>query len=324
MEILAVCSAFNIGIRKAVRKMEKQKEKGTFSEGSSENSPENKESPKESINPEDEEVIILEDIKQKLEEEIEEELITVYVNRNGLYKISGKGQGFNIIRVRNKESAITPEEFMKYCMENGLENEKDLIKEMLEEVKRVRDEITLDEITGPEIGEELRKLGEGSRKKDKGKNRAIEDEFEEKDINTGHNLSPEDSESEKESEKESQISTEENESEPEQLNIAMALKYNFKCDFYDGKEDPNDWIDEFKRISVVNNWVDNDNNDCDALKMSIIHLKGDAKEWYNSLAMKPTRFSGGVNNNVKLTEMLKANFPRQEIKEIKAQNFENI
>jgi hypothetical protein len=211
--------------------MEKQKEKGTFSEESAENSPENKGSPKESINPEDEEVIILEDIKQKLEEEIEEELITVYVNQNGLYKISGKGQGFNIIRVRNKKSTITPEEFVKYCMENGLENEKDLIKEMLEEVKRVRDEITLDEITGPEIGEELRKLGEESRKKDKGKSRALEDEFEEKNINTGHNLSPEDSESEKESEKESQISTEENESEPEQLNIAMALEYNFKCDF---------------------------------------------------------------------------------------------
>jgi predicted aspartyl protease len=224
-----------------------------------------------------------------------------------------------VIKVRNKKKAISAEEFMKYCTENGLEKEIGLIKEMLEEIGRIQDEVILDELTGPGIAEELRKLKGSSDTKGKGKATTIEDEFEEKDINIEQFLSSENSDSEKESE----LSTEE-ESEPEEINVNMALEYNFKCDYYDGKEDPNDWINEFKRVAEINNWVDDDNNNCDALKMGIVHLKGDVKEWYNSLGTKPTRFSGGANNGIKLTEMLKANFPRQEIRETRAQNFENI
>src|SRR6266516_6585379 len=99
VKILAISSEFEIGIKKAIAKIKKRKENGELSGESVENSPEKnspeKGSPKE--NNSDEEAIAGSS-KPIGEIYIEGniEIITIYVNKYGIYRVTRKGKEFKI------------------------------------------------------------------------------------------------------------------------------------------------------------------------------------------------------------------------------------
>src|SRR5256885_9553473 len=105
------------------------------------------------------------------------------------------------------------------------------------------------------------------------------DEFENFINRSGFDLSKT-SESEKESEKESQESESESESEEEPLvinpEVDMALNIVRVNNRFNGKNvDPEEWLQEFERVAIANNWDDNDK-----VNLAAAHLEGAAAQWY--------------------------------------------
>src|SRR5437763_756710 len=132
VEILAISSEFEVGIKEAIAKIKRRKEKGELSGESVENSPEGnspeKGSPKE--NNSDEEAIAGSS-KPKEEIYIEEnmEIITIYVNKYGIYQVTGMGKEFRIeVNEENTEARFEKDEVIELC--ESTEEEMELIFEV--------------------------------------------------------------------------------------------------------------------------------------------------------------------------------------------------
>src|SRR6266487_2911012 len=185
VEILAISSEFEIGIKEAIAKIKRRKEKGELSGESIENSPEEnspeKGSPKE--NNSDEEVIAGSS-KPKEEIYIEEniEIITIYVNKYGIYQITGTGKEFRIeVNEENTEARFEKDEVIELC--ESTEEKMELIFEEIIEIMR-----KLNEEPERTILEELEDDTLEMYNKDKGKDKeAFEDNIDELEniINTG-------------------------------------------------------------------------------------------------------------------------------------------
>src|SRR6266487_5208500 len=256
VEILAISSEFEIGIKEAIAKIKRRKEKGELSGESVENSPEEnspeKGSPKE--NNSDEEVIV--GSSKSIEEiHIEENIgiITIYVNKYGIYQITGTGKEFRIeVNEENTEARFEKDEVIELC--ESTEEEMELIFEEIIEIMR-----KLNEEPERTILEELEDDTLEMYNKDKGKDKdTFEDNFDELEniINTGGFGTPKTSESEKEFEIET-----DSDLEIEVINPIIDPLINMatiKVRKFDGDNmDPEDWLYEIERAMVANGTANN-------------------------------------------------------------------
>src|SRR5256884_162648 len=256
VEILAISSEFEIGIKEAIAKIKRRKEKGELSGESIENSPEEnspeKGSPKE--NNSDEEVTAGSS-KPKEEIYIEEniEIITIYVNKYEIYQITGTGKEFRIeVNEENTEARFEKDEVIELC--ESTEEEMELI---FEEIIKVMQK--LNEKTERTILEELEDDTLEMYNKDKGKDKEMfEDNFDELEniINTGGFGTPKTSEFEKEFEIET-----DSDLEIEIINPIIDPLINMattKVRKFDGDNmDPEDWLYEIERAMIVNGTANN-------------------------------------------------------------------
>src|SRR5437764_7651923 len=137
VEILAI-SEFEIGIKEAIVKIKRRKEKGELSGESVGNSPEKnspeKGSPKE--NNSDEEAIARSS-KPVREIYIEEniKIIIIYVNKYGIYQVTGTGKEFRIeVNEENTEARFEKDEVIELC--GSTEEEMEPIFEEIIEIMR--------------------------------------------------------------------------------------------------------------------------------------------------------------------------------------------
>src|SRR5256885_1109779 len=196
VEILSVSREFEIGIKKTIERIGKEKEisEESIKIISDENKSDDKTKEGESSKP-----------KEEIYEMEENGVIIIYVNRKGIFNITGTGKEFRIeIDENNDEKRLSGNEVVKLCgstaedMNSVFEEIDELIQKLNEEQRKT----TLLE----ELEDDIGNTHEKKEKTDKGKGKEIlEDEFDkfENIINRdGFDLSKT-SESEKESEKES-------------------------------------------------------------------------------------------------------------------------
>ena len=283
-----------------------------------ENSPENNLSPKKIESPKNEEKeMFIEEVINELEKEsIESERITIWCGKYGPYEITGEGEGYEIIFNKEERNPISKEELTRYCEENGLDDtiileeiegyielirekdKKDKGKRSLEQTFRMIEEnlerelnneernfirIMMNKnITDEEILEEfLQWLRPEETIQNKGSDDESYDEQTEIIINTPKNsLSPKqvptESENltEEESESNKSTTTEDSNIVTMALNIIQIRKFSGEND-----EDPQEWLKEFIRGAVANNWG-NDGNDDALTKYAAAHLIGEAALWF--------------------------------------------
>jgi hypothetical protein len=79
--------------------------------------------------------------------------------------------------------------------------------------------------------------------------------------------------------------------------LALALgqgseKSLIKVDYFygDGKQDPEEWLEEFRRAATANKW-----SAARKLELVPVYLKSVALDWYRSLNPRPTHFSNANN-----------------------------
>src|SRR4051794_28343449 len=266
IEMLSVSREFGIGIKKAIERIGKEE---VISEESTkiisdENNSNDKTKEGESSKPEEE-----------IYEMKKNGVITIYVNRKGIFNITGTGKEFRIeIDENNDKKRLSGNEVIELC-ESTVEDMNSVfeeIDELIQKLNREREKITLLE----ELEDDIESIQDEKRKMDKGKGKEIlEDNFDEFEniINRdGFDLSKT-----SESEKESQESESESESEEEPLVINplvdMALNIIRVNDFNGENIDPEDWLQEFERAATANNWGDNVK-----VNLAVAHLKGEAAQ----------------------------------------------
>ena len=325
VEILAISSEFEIGIKEAIAKIKRRKEKGELSEESVGNSPEEnspeKGSPKE--NNSDEEAIA--GSSKPIEEiHIEENIgiITIYVNKYGIYQITGTEKEFRIeVNEENTEARFEKDEVIELC--GSTEEEMKLI---FEEIIKVMQK--LNEEPERTILEELEDDTLEMYNKDKGKDKeTFEDNFDELEniINTGGFGTPKTSEFEKEFEIET-----DSDLEIEIINPIIDPLINMattKVRKFDGDNmDPEDWLYEIERAMVANGTAANAR-----LNYVTAQLQGQALRWLVRDQELPDDAGGRINawddqtdNGTiarSFTTKFKARFVSEDQKEEKKQDW---
>ena len=185
------------------------------------------------------------------------------MNRKRIFNITGTGKEFRIeIDENNDEERLSGNEVVELCgsttedMNMVFEEIDGLIRKLNEEQR----EITLLK----ELEDDIEDTHEKKEKTDKGKEKEIlEDDFDEFEniINKGGFDPSKTLEFEKESEKEFEKESQESESEPEEeplvINpvVDMALNIIRVNEFNGENIDPEEWLQEFERAAIANNWV---------------------------------------------------------------------
>src|SRR5437667_9562228 len=282
----------------------------------------------------------------------DEEIITIYVNKDGIFRVIGSGKEIRI-RVDTEDfgNKLSGKEVTELC--NKTEEE---MEPVFEEIDRIIRELweEKDEMT---LLEELENNTEETDNK-KGKGREIyEDEITEFEdpieniINMGDFGIPKTSDSEKgsekqfeDSEKDSEEEFEESEEESQELEseevedyseseseeelvivnqpVNMALNI-VPVDSFDGENgDAERWLQKFVRAAAVNNWVGDAKTGFAAAK-----LNGSAAEWFEKDQELPDANGGRINawdnqtdaNTIarSFVTKFKAEFISEEIKEEK-------
>src|SRR5256885_3582108 len=221
IKILSVSRKFGIGIKKTIEKLEKEK---VISEGESSR-------PKKEIHEKDSEVI------------------TIYVNKKGIFNITGTGKEFRIeIDENNDKKRISGNEVIELCgsTEEDMNSVFEEIDKLVQELNERQKEILEDEFD--EFENVINRSGFGPLKNS-------------------------------ESKKESQELETESESEEEPLivnplvNMALSI---IKVRKFNGKNiDPEDWLQEFIRAAAPNQWGDDVKVD-----FAAAHLEGAAAQWF--------------------------------------------
>src|SRR2546423_1498891 len=208
VEILSVSREFEIGIRKAIERIGEEEEISEESTKiiSDENNSNNETKEGESSKPEEE-----------VHEMEENGVITIYMNRKGIFNITGTGKEFRIeIDENNDKKRLSGNEVIELCgsMAKDMNSVFEEIDELIRKLNEEQEKITLLE----ELEDDIKNTQDEKRKTDKEKGKEIlEDNFDkfENIINRGDfDLSKI-----SESEKESQESESESESEEEPLVI---------------------------------------------------------------------------------------------------------
>src|SRR5256884_1821803 len=269
VKILSVSREFEIGIRKAIERVGKEEEISEESTKiiSDENNLDDETKERKSSKP-----------KEKIHEIEENGVITLYVNKKGIFNITGTGKEFRIeIDENNDEKRLLGKEVVKLCgsTTKDMNSVFEEIDELIQKLNEEQEKITLLK----ELEDDIKNTQDEKRKTDKGKGKEIlEDNFDkfENFINRGSfDLSKT-----SESEKESQESESESESEEEPLvinpEVDMALNIVRVNNRFNGKNvDPEEWIQEFEQVATANNWDDNDK-----VSLAAAHLEGAAAQWY--------------------------------------------
>ena len=85
-----------------------------------------------------------------------------------------------------------------------------------------------------------------------------------------------------------------------------------QVEFYrgDGTQDPVEWLEEFERAAITNNW-----SAARQISLAPAYLKGVAQEWFTSLAAAPTVFKDATHANRSFYHLFKERFmtPRQKV-----------
>src|SRR3954454_22399783 len=283
VEILSVSREFGIGIKKAIERIGKEE---VISEESTkiilkENNSDDEIKEGGSSEP-----------KEEIHKMEENGVITIYVNRKGIFNITGTEKEFRIeIDENNDKKRLSGNEVIELCGStakdmNSVFEEMD---ELIQKLNEKQEKTTLLE----ELEDDIKNTQDEKRKTDKGKGKEIlEDEFDEFEniINrSGFDLSKT-----SESEKESQESESESESEEEPLVINslvdMALNIIRVNDFNRENIDPEDWLQEFEQAATANNWGDNVK-----VNLAAAHLKGEAAQWFEKDRELPDANGGRIN-----------------------------
>src|SRR5256714_6773851 len=249
IKILSVSRKFRIGIKKTIEKLEKEK---VISEGESSR-------PKKEIHEKDSEVI------------------TIDVNRKGIFNITRTGKEFRIeIDENNDKKSISGNEVIKLCgnTKEDMNSVFEEIDRLVQELNERQEEITILE----ELENDIENTDNRKGKTEKGKEKEIlEDEFDEfENVINRSGFGPlKNSESKKESQ---ELETEsESEEEPLIVNplVNMALNIIQVRKFNGENIDPEDWLQEFIRAIAPNQWGDDVKVD-----FAAAHLEGAAAQWF--------------------------------------------
>src|SRR2546429_9019647 len=265
VKILSVSREFEIGIRKAIERVGKEEEISEESTKiiSDENNLDDETKERKSSKPEEE-----------IHEMEENGVITLYVNKKGIFNITGTEKEFRIeIDKNNDEKRLLGKEVIELCGSTAKDMNSvfEEIDELIQKLNEEQEKITLLK----ELEDDIKNTQDEKRKTDKGKGKEIlEDNFNEFEnfINRGSfDLSKT-----SESEKESQESESESESEEEPLvinpEVDMALNIvRINNRFNRENVDPEEWLQEFERVATANNWDDNDK-----VGLAAAHLEGAA------------------------------------------------
>src|SRR5256714_57748 len=246
VEILLVSREFEIGIRKAIERIGKEEE---ISEESTKII-----SDENNLNDEIKEGGSSE-AREEIHEIEENGVITIYMNRKGIFNITGIGKEFRIeIDENNDEKRLSENEVIELCGSTAKDMNSvfEEIDELVQKLNKEQEKTILLE----ELEDDIENTYDEKGKMDKGKGKEIlEDEFDkfENIINrSGFDLSKT-----SESEKESQESEFESESEEEPLVINsvvnMALNIIWVNRFNRENIDPEEWLQEFVRTATANN-----------------------------------------------------------------------
>src|SRR3954469_5996452 len=249
VEILSVSREFGIGIKKAIERIRKEEEISEESTKiiSDENNSDDEIKEGGSSEP-----------KEEIHEMEENGVITIYVNRKGIFNVTGIGKEFRIeIDENNDEKRLSGNEVIELCDSTAKDMNSvfEEIDELIQKLNGEQEKTTLLE----ELEDDIKNIQDEKRKTDKGKGKEILednlDKFENIINRGGFDLSKT-----SESEKESQESESESESEEEPLVINslvdMALNIIRVNDFNGENIDPEDWLQEFERAATANNWDD--------------------------------------------------------------------
>ena len=249
IKILSVSRKFGIGIKKTIEKLGKEK---VISEGESSR-------PKKEIHEKDSEVI------------------TIYVNKKGIFNITKTGKEFRIeIDENNDEKRISGNEVIELCgsTKEDMNSVFEEIDKLVQELNERQEEITILE----ELENDIENTDNRKGKTEKGKEKEIlEDEFDEfENVINRSGFGPlKNSESKKESQ---ELETEsESEEEPLIVNplVNMALSI-IKVRKFNGENiDPEDWLQEFIRAAAPNQQGDDVKVD-----FAAAHLEGAAAQWF--------------------------------------------
>src|SRR6266487_2545508 len=274
LEIMSVSREFGIGIKEAIERIGKEKEISEESTKiiSDENGSSDETKKGESSKP-----------KEEIYEKEEDGVITIYVNRKGIFNIAGTGKEFRIeIDENNNEERLSGNEVVELCG-STVEDMNSVFGEIDELIRKLNGEqgkTTLLE----ELEDDIRNTHDEKGKTDKGKEKEIlEDDFDEFEniINKGGFDPSKTLEFEKESEKEFEKESQESESEPEEeplvINPVVDMAMNIiRVNEFNGENiDPEEWLQEFERTTIANNWGDNVK-----VGLAAAHLKGAAAQWY--------------------------------------------
>src|SRR5436190_17871374 len=230
-----------------------------------------------------------EDTKNNEElEDTEESILRIICERNGPYRIEGRGTRWKVKFGKEDEEYMEKSEFEEMCKENGIiQEEYERILEIIADgINRITEEMKT-EMEDEELSEQI-----------------------EKDINTSTILSNvstvESEESNRETITEESTDTEE-EIEDMALNIIRAPTFGGEA-----HENPAEWIDEFDRAARANNWAEGDANDNQRLQMAAAHLRGETAIWYEANRGTYNRWKNNGNAANQLAEGLKARFAPPE------------
>src|ERR1043166_1969688 len=292
------------------------------------NSPEKNHSPekvKSSKNKEKE--MFIEEVINKLEKEsLESERITIWCGKYGPYEITGEGKRYEIVFDKEERNPISKEELIKFCEEKGFDNTV-ILEEIEEYIELIREKDKRDKgkrsleqtfrsseenigrelnneernfirimmnknITDEEILEEfLQWLRPEKMIQNKESDDESDDEQTEIIINTPRNslrpkqvLTESKNLTEEESESKKSTTTEDSNIVTMALNIIQIKRFSGEND-----EDPQEWLNEFTRGAVVNNW----GNDDDLIKYVAAHLIGEAATWFEE---QKTNIATSINH----------------------------
>src|SRR5437764_9717930 len=168
--------------------------------------------------------------KEEIYEMKENGVITIYVNRKGIFNITGTGKEFRIeIDENNDEERLSGNEVVELCSSTA-EDMNSVFEEIDELIRKLNEEQRKTTLL-KELEDDIGNTHDEKGKTDKGKEKEIlEDDFDEfeNNINKGGFDPSKTSESEKESEKESQESESESEPEEEPLVIKSSSRYGIE------------------------------------------------------------------------------------------------
>jgi hypothetical protein len=293
--ILSVSSNLKIGIQEAIEKLQRDEENANNGNSSEKTDKDMSEGSKKS---------------ETYDEKENRDVITIYVNNEGIFKVTGTGKEIRIkVDTEDFGNKLSGEEVAELCSRTKEEMEPifEEIDRIIRELREKKDEITLLEELKNNTEENYNRKGKGRE--------TYEDEITEfKDhienvINMGDFDISKTSGSEKGSEKEFGESEEEsqeleseevenyseNESEEELVIVNppanMALNI-IRVEPFNGENiDAEEWLQKFIRAAAVNNWADDVK-----VNFAAAHLEGSASEWFEKDRKLQDANGGRINS----------------------------